>query len=255
MNVALYGRPRCWAMTERGRAGLRRDADHIAIGASAMHWDGAQLTITIDETTVPFPSRLRGRVEMRPRSLQTRLFGLDDMRRHRWRPIAPLSDVSVSFDDPALSWSGTGYLDTNDGDEALEDRFRSWTWSRFDLGDRARIFYAVQQMNGVGKSFSLMADADGVHDRMGLPYQELGSTFYRMARSVPCDSADRPVVLQTMEDAPFYARSAVSSTIEGLRANGVHETLSLTRVSSPVVRCMLPFKMFRRTAAAHGGVR
>ena len=248
MNVALYGRPRRWAMTERGRASLRRDADHIEIGASAMHWNGTQLEITIDETTVPLPSRLRGRVVLRPRVLQSRLFELDDTRRHRWQPIAPLSDVSVTFDQPGLSWSGTGYFDTNNGDEALEDRFRSWSWSRFDLADRARIFYAVQQLNGVGQSLSLLADARGLHDRIGLPHQALSPTLYRMTRTIPCDGAAQPVLLQTLEDAPFYARSAVSSSIEGVRASGVHETLSLTRIASPVVRCMLPFKMFRRTA-------
>ena len=38
-NVALYGAGTDrWAMTERGRQHLQRDADHLRIGPSGLHW-------------------------------------------------------------------------------------------------------------------------------------------------------------------------------------------------------------------------
>ena len=246
MNVALYGTPHRWAMTERGRGDLKRTTDHIAIGASAMHWDGEALTIDIDETTVPIPSRLRGRVIVRPRGLANRLFHLDAAGRHRWQPIAPLSDVTVDLDAPGLHWSGTGYFDTNNGDEPLEAAFKSWTWSRFDLGDRARIFYDVVQRDGIERGLSLDVTGADVAAGAALPYRRLATTGWGISRAAPCEAGGTPVVLQTMENAPFYARSAIRSRIDGRDAVGVHESLSLGRVASPIVRLMLPFKMFRR---------
>ena len=249
MNVALYGQPQRWAMTERGRGALQRDAGAIAIGASAMRWDGAVLTIDIDESTVPFPSRLRGQVIVRPRGLAGQSFKLDGKERHRWRPIAPLSDVEVRFAAPDVAWRGTGYLDTNDGDEPLEAAFESWTWSRFDLGDHARIFYDVVQRDGAKHGLSL-AVADGrVAQAPALPFQRLATTGWCIKRAAPCDAAGRCAVTRTLENAPFYARSAIRSRIDGIEADGVHESLSLTRVAAPVVRLMLPFKMFRRATA------
>ena len=255
MNVALDGKPTRWAMTERGRASLSRAADHIAIGPSGMSWDGEALTITVDELTVPVPTRLRGRIVVRPRVLGGRRFHLDAARRHRWQPIGPLSDVSVTFERPELSWQGTGYFDTNDGDEPLEDAFRSWTWARFDTGSGARIFYDVIDRAGEERRLSLEATTAGVSDARSLAFQPLPKTIWGVSRAAPCDEGSMPTLLRTMENAPFYARSVIRSRIDGVDITGVHESLSLTRATSPVVRAMLPFKMFRRGAASHGRVR
>ncbi len=254
-NVALDGVPKRWAMTERGRGSLRRDERHIAIGASAMAWDGAALTITVDETTVPFPSPLRGRVVVRPRVYGTRRFDLDSAGRHRWQPIGPLSDISVEFEQPGLRWEGSGYFDTNDGDEPLEAAFRSWTWSRFDVGEGARIFYDVIDRSGDERKLSLAVTKDGVSRGKALSSGALPPTVWGIARAAPCDAGAVPRLVRTMENAPFYARSSLRSSIDGADVNGVHESLSLTRAVSPAVRLMLPFKMFRRGAAADRGVR
>ena len=57
INVALYGeRMGRWSMTERGRSALERDATNFRVGPSALSWDGAGLTISLDEIAVPFPS-------------------------------------------------------------------------------------------------------------------------------------------------------------------------------------------------------
>ncbi len=66
LNVALYGRPKRWAMTERGRHAVYRDATQLRIGPSLLHWDGDALAIDIDEVTAPLPARIRGTVRVHP---------------------------------------------------------------------------------------------------------------------------------------------------------------------------------------------
>ncbi len=237
-------------MTERGRGSLRRDADEIMIGASAMAWDGNALRITLDETTVPLPSRLRGTVVVKPRALSTRRFDLDAAGRHRWQPIGPLSEVTVDLEAPALSWRGTGYFDTNDGDEPLEAAFHSWTWTRFDMGDHARVFYDVMAKDGTPRGLSLDVRDGRVEDGPALPFQDLATSAWGIRRAVPCETGGRASIVESLENAPFYARAAVRSRIDGIEATGVHESLSLGRLTSPAVRFMLPFKMFRRAGGA-----
>ena len=51
---------------------------------------------------------------------------------------------------------------------------------------------------------------------------------------------------ETLEDSPFYARSVVSASLLGERADAVHESLSLDRFRAGWVRLLLPFRMPRR---------
>jgi carotenoid 1,2-hydratase len=55
-------------------------------------------------------------------------------------------------------------------------------------------------------------------------------------------------VVQTLEDAPFYARSVVASQLQGESVNAVHESLSLDRFRSGWVQVLLPFRMPRVTS-------
>jgi len=55
MHVALYGKPARWAMTDRPRGALRRGADFLQIGPSAMRWDGTKLVVDLAEVTAPGP--------------------------------------------------------------------------------------------------------------------------------------------------------------------------------------------------------
>ncbi len=254
MNVALDGQPRRWAMTERGRASLRRDTGEIAIGRSAMRWSDGGLRITIDEPTVPLPGRIRGTVTITPRIRGTRTFQLDGAGRHLWQPIAPLCDVEAEFETPAMSWKGTGYFDTNHGEEPLEAAFRSWTWTRFEDEHGARIVYDVTERSGAFRPLSLQVDADGVREVPPPMMKPLPRTVWGVERMVPCDSSATPSQTRMMENAPFYARCGLSSLLDGKPVLGVNESLSLTRVAHPVVRLMLPFKMFRRASAADGRV-
>ena len=56
INVSLTGpRGSAWAMTERPRHRVHRDADHFAVGPSALRWDGDSLVIDIAEISAPLP--------------------------------------------------------------------------------------------------------------------------------------------------------------------------------------------------------
>ncbi|MBV9812521.1 MAG: carotenoid 1,2-hydratase, partial [Acetobacteraceae bacterium] len=249
INVALYGRPSAWSMTERGRNSLRRSMDGVEIGTSAMRRNGDTLTISIDETTCPVPSRLIGAVTVTPRMVQNQTFLLDGDGQHRWRPIAPACDVGVAFTRPDLSWSGSGYFDRNSGDAPLESAFRSWTWSRFHIGQHTRIFYDVVQDDGTERRLSLAVDPKGTPTAASsLACGKLKPGLWRVERWAPVDAGYPAKLLTAFEDAPFYTRSKIRSRIDGVEAEGIHESLSLSRLRAPLVRLMLPFRMPRNAA-------
>jgi carotenoid 1,2-hydratase len=245
LNVALYGPDRKrWALTERPAA--FRDRATLAIGPSALSWDGAALTIRIAETTVPFPSRLRGTLVVHPAGLTGRTETLDAAGRHRWSPIAPVGRVEVAMEQPALRWSGHAYLDSNDGDRPLEDDFIRWDWSRADLREGAALLYDVTRRDGSDLSLALRADrGGGVAAFEPPPCAALPSTGWRVRRATRADPGFRPTVRRTLEDTPFYARSVLDTRLLGQDVVAVHESLSLDRFRHPVVQMMLPFRMPR----------
>ena len=67
-----------------------------------------------------------------------------------------------------------------------------------------------------------------------------------MARETRSEDRDRTVVLKTLEDSPFYARSLVKATLFGERTVAMHESLDLDRFRNPIVQSMLPYRMPRR---------
>jgi len=234
--VALYrpggGR---WAMTERGAGRLQRAEDGVGIGPSSLHLTDGGLIAEIDEICAPLPRRLRGRISVQFEGLQERQFVLAPG--HVWRPIAPRCHVKLRFEEPAVSWSGHGYFDTNFGARPLEADFSSWSWSR---GADGRIFYDWQRRDGFADGLALRIGADGAAQDIEAPVmQHLPGTFWRMKRAArgPWE------VARTLEDAPFYARTL----LRGADGMAVHEVLDLNRFCSPVVQAMLPFRMPRFT--------
>ena len=86
VNVALYGpRGSRWALTERGKGAVGRSDTTLRIGPSALVWNGATLTVRIDEITAPFPSRINRRGKA-PRQLLQR--PIMDSRPRRTSPLA-----------------------------------------------------------------------------------------------------------------------------------------------------------------------
>jgi carotenoid 1,2-hydratase len=247
INVALYG-PRCarWAMTERRRTALSQQQHRLAIGPSAVTWDGNALQINVDEISAPLPRRIRGVIRLEPDGVNRHVFTLDANHRHFWRPIAPSARVSVDMTSPDIKWSGNGYLDMNHGSEPLESAFRSWTWSRACLPTGAGILYDADRRNSESLSLALRFDQSGSFERVDPPKAALlPRTKWFMPRETRADDGVAQV-RHTFEDTPFYSRSEITSTLFGERVKAVHESLSLDRVSHPLVRLMLPFRMPRR---------
>jgi carotenoid 1,2-hydratase len=246
LNVALYGRTRRWAMTERGRASVRRDASTLTIGPSSLRWDGDTLIIAIRETSVPLPRAIRGEVRVTPEALTGFTATLDDAGRHRWRPMAPRARVEVTLDQPSLRWSGTGYLDSNDGDEPLEVGFRRWDWCRAALpGGDAAILYDTFPHIGAERSIAIhIARSGAVTPIAPPPLVALPRTAWRLPRFTRAE-ASAATVARTLTDAPFYARSVLWTQLLGHRAEAIHESVDLGRFAAPWTQLMLPFRMPR----------
>ena len=232
-------------MTERPSSAVSRNAETFRVGPSALHWDGAALTIDIDEITVPIPSRLRGRVRVTPSAITPMPFVLNEDGNHRWWPIAPTARVDVSMQSPTLSWQGDGYLDHNAGDAPIEHGFRDWQWARGATHDGAVVLYEGERRDGsivnLAKSFDR---AGGSRDFTPPSIRQLKRTGWRVSRSVRSDGDAR--VVKTLEDAPFYARSVINSRLNGEDVTLMHESLSLDRFKSLIVQAMLPFRMPRK---------
>ena len=246
LNVVLYGRGgKRWALTERGRGAVARDAHTLCIGRSVLSWDGAALTIDIDEVTAPVPSRLRGRVRIEPAAIETRVRTLDTAGRHRWSPIAPCARAAVEFASPSRRWSGPAYFDTNDGDAPLERDFVQWHWCRAPLADGTVVIYEAARRDGTATNLAMRYDTKGgVLDFEPPPPVRLPRTRWGIERPTRADGPAR--VVRTLEDAPFYSRSVLATTMFGEPAAAIHESLSLDRFAAPWVQAMLPFRIPRR---------
>lgn len=246
VNVALYGRQGArWAMTERGRGQVQRDAATLQIGSSELRWVGDTLHIEIDEVAVPWPSRIRGTVRVHaPRRFN---HPVQLAAQHRWCPIAPAARVEVDLG--GHRWAGPGYLDSNQGDAPLEQAFQRWDWSRARLdGGHSLVFYDVDRVNAPPLRLGLRFDADGgVRAVEPPPATALPSSLWRVARGARSDDGNPARVRQTLTDAPFYARSLVDAHWLGEPVTAMHESLSLTRFDSAWVQAMLPFRMPRIT--------
>lgn len=249
LNVALYGGGKGrWAMTERGRSRVHRDAQQFSVGPSAMRRVGDALRVDIDEVTVPLPRRLRGSVWIRPEYALDRQVDLDVTGTHRWWPVAPRSRIEVCFERPGLSWDGWGYLDSNEGDGALEDTFTHWNWSRVLADEDALILYDSTTREQHRQRLALRIGRDGrMTEFTPPPDRPLPATrLWRMPRATQADAGHDVAVRKTLEDTPFYSRSVLETHLLGRPALGVHESLSLSRFTHPLVQAMLPFRMPRR---------
>ena len=246
LNVALYGRSgKRWAMTERGRDALARTYQSMRIGPSDLAIDGDSLAVRIDETTVPWPSRLQGEVRVTPTALTGRNFNLDAAGRHCWSPLAPRCHIEVDMVKPARRWTGIGYLDRNQGERPLEADFSYWDWSRAPIGEDTAILYDVVRRDDSRFSLGLRIDGDGAVQSIEPPRRiPLPANRWRVPRST--QSEGKAEILETLEDTPFYSRSTLRTRLLGETVTAMHESLSLDRFSKRWVQTLLPFRMPRR---------
>jgi carotenoid 1,2-hydratase len=92
---------------------------------------------------------------------------------------------------------------------------------------------------------TLMVDGDGqVHRQQASSAAQLPGTFWKLNRSTGSEDGHAEV-LRTLESAPFYARSMISTTLQGCRQKAIHENLDLHRLVKTSTQLMLPFRMPR----------
>ena len=247
VNVAFYGpRGGSWAMTERGRGAIERSANGIAIGNSSLTWNAGALTIDVDEIGAPIPRRLRGRIVLEASAINQTPFVLEAQGAHVWRPIAPMARVRVERAPGVLAWSGSGYFDSNFGDEPLEAAFSRWTWSRARGAGGATVFYDAERRREAPLALALRFGPGSTFESIAPPPRApLPATRWRIPRQTRSDGAVARVK-RVFEDTPFYARALVEHQIAGEDVESIHECLSLDRFANPLVRLMLPFRMPRR---------
>ncbi len=243
INVVLYG-PGCarWVFTEPSPRDVATTASSLCVAGSQLWWDGDALVVDVDETTAVTGARVRGRVRIVP-ELAGDPLALDPAARHLWVPVAPRARVQVQMQSPDVSFSGSGYHDSNWGRQPLEACFDSWSWSRAETPHGAAIVYDVALPDGPIRH-ALRIDRDGSHDDwVPTDLSTLPRTRWALPRQ---NRADGPTTLvRTLEDTPFYSRSIVRTCIDGRQTLAMHEGLSLTRFTHPVVQLMLPFRLRR----------
>jgi len=248
LNVALYSRRgKRWTMTERSKKSMQRDATHYQIGPSSLRWNGKWLEIDINERGVPLPLAVRGTVRLHPAALSTYHTTLDDNGRHRWGPLAPCARVEVALTDPAQTWTGHAYLDSNEGDEPIHRPFREWDWSRATLADGSTaVICDVQQKQGPDRLLGLRFAPDGSHTEFTPPpRQTMPPTAWRIARRMRSEGAAPVRIASMLEDTPFYERSILQSRLFGQDVTSMHETLNVPRLESAMVQWMLKWRMPR----------
>ena len=253
MHVATYGPGGRWSMTDRGRGAVSRGADRLRIGASEMRWDGARLTVEVDELAWPRLTRIRGTVRVTPRAVTGVELALSPDRGHVWRPFAPSCRVEVDLGRNGR-WEGHGYLDGNFGTRPLEADFDRWCWGRYPTGDGgARVFYEAELRGGGETRLAARFAPDGSAEEVALPsVAPMRRSLWGVRRETRGDDGARAVQTRAMLDAPFYTRAAVETTLDGRRVEGVHEALDLRRYRqawlAPMIAMRVPRLPGRRAA-------
>ena len=238
-----------FCMTDRGRGALRRAPGALTLGPSSLRWDGASMTIEIDEMAgLPRPGRLRGRVRVTPAAVTGVELPLTADGAHVWRPFAPGSRIEVDLDVPGWRWEGHGYLDGNFGTRPMPDDFALWTWARFPAGDGGALcVYDAIGRDGSARRAAMRFAPDGGAAHVEAPGAlPMGRTAWGLRREVRADPGTRPRAIRSMLDAPFYARAVAETTIGGERLRGVHEVIDLRRYASPAIKPMIALRVPRR---------
>ena len=245
-NVVLTGPASRWCMTERPLSRVRITPELLRIGPSSLSWDGHEFVFELNERCAPLPLVVRGTVRVRPLPQAQMQYALDSEAQHVWLPLAPRARIEVRLHEPALHWCGDGYLDSNRGERALERDFHGWHWSRTATRDATTVFYETLARQEASAPLAVRFSSNGesrsvpVPQRVALPRSAWG--IARVARS---DDPAATQVINTLVDAPFYARSLLRTQLDSESVLTMHESLDLDRFSSAWVRCLLPFRMPR----------
>lgn len=253
VNACVYGPGGRWAFTERAADPATRAPDAWALGPSRIAWRDGALELTLDEVCVPLPRRVRGRVRLWPELGAPAPLDLDSEGRHHWWPAAARARAEVELDEPALRFQGQGYHDQNWGDEALEDGFARWTWSRGWTRDGVLMQYDTVPRRGPPVQRTLALGPQGAAPAPALPHPvDLPGTLFGVPRATRSAVAGGAHLVRTLEDTPFYNRSLVRLDAGPAQPDApllaVHEAVDLDRFTRPWVQFLLPFRIRRDPA-------
>lgn len=247
-NVAIYSKKnKIWTMTEFSEKHTSRTDSSYNVGNSQIRWNGSEVEILIDEISTPIPRKIKGKVKLSSDKFFLYSTWLDDSKKHRWGPIAPSAKIEVDFPDLGINWSGHGYMDSNEGDEPLENPFFGWNWARTTLEDgSALVFYDIKQKVGRERVLPLRFFLNGDVKRIPPPPREdLPDTAWFITRFMRAEPARPAHIVRSLEDTPFYSRCLLSVGLLGDRHLVLHETLNLKRFSKSLTQLMLPWRMPR----------
>jgi carotenoid 1,2-hydratase len=147
-----------------------------------------------------------------------------------------------------LRWKGSGYLDSNEGDEPLASAFHRWDWLRAPLSDgSAAVLYDLEPLGQEDRLIALRFRPNGQTEPFEVgPRTLLKRSAWAVSRATRTDpDGRRPRLVRTLEDTPFYVRSEIRTSLLGERVTAMHESLYAPRLRSAVVRWMLPWRMPR----------
>jgi carotenoid 1,2-hydratase len=228
------------AMVERtencfvvGRNIIERTPEHIAIHVSESSLTGAR--------------PISGRIVVHPSDMTERTYNLDAAERHRWHPVAPVGAIEVVLEDPAVKFVGSAYHDANNGDEPIEAALKHWNWSRLDASGDTVVLYDGVRSDASPFSLALRFMRDGRVDSFEPPPErKLPPTFgWLCPRAIRSGDEHAGRVVRTLENAPFYSRSLVETSLFGAPVTGVHESLVLDRFTTRWMQWMLPYRIKR----------
>lgn len=235
-------------MTDRGESALRQSATTFEVGPSSLRWRNGRLEIDVDEiSSLPLVNRIRGRITVTPSAVTGVELPLLEDGSHVWRPFAPTSRIDVDL-NRGWQWSGHGYFDANFGTRALETDFSYWSWGRFPLPGGSACFYDATRRDGTHLACGVHFTEAGEAEIMDMPpLTRFSRSLWAVRRETRADAGFQPRQVKAMLDAPFYARSAVLTRINGQETVGVHEALDLDRFASPLLKPMLAVRVPRRS--------
>jgi carotenoid 1,2-hydratase len=245
-NVVVHGPgDSSWAFAEYRGDDVERDADRLRLGRNTIVRHEHGVTIAIDERTSPWGRPLRGQVSLRIDHWHDRRFALDAAGAHQWWPLAPRARAHVALEEPAFAFDGHGYHDSNGGREPLERSLATWHWSRTSDRDATSVLYDVTPREGALRRISLRFDGAGgvCDDDAPTEMRSLGRSRWGIERVTRLPAGADAEVLESLLDAPFYARSLLAVRDHDRSALAVHEVVDLDRFVRPSTQLMLPFRI------------
>jgi hypothetical protein len=153
---------------------------------------------------------------------------------HEWSVLScgGLGALHLEFGGRAWTVAGRAYVDRNAGEAPLEQVSGPWHWGRLALSGRDRVWYAEAGQN-VGRTLEI----DEVARELGPPAVEVWRAG-RWGQMFPgvVSWPDGQVVLEPVDDSPFYVRFLARGRVGGAACRGIAEYCVPARIDAAWMR-------------------